>query len=320
MAPVARFFVLVPLILALVSFVLTSLTLFAGNKQGFMEDYAVVRLNTSMIGRNLLDKAKDGGKDAGKSGSAKDGLLGDIKNWWDDAKGGAKDQINGIKGAAADKLAGKLGVSQWYSLHIMDSCEGNWSPNATALEPSLNVTNCTASSPSHRLNLTEMLDHELKVGPLKLNLADLDWPDSIQDKLDVLNDALMALFVVYVLAVGFSGLSMFLNLGAFLLPGKAGLVPLNLVVGTLGGLACIIGTLIVAVAGPKGVREINDKGARVGISAERGIKFYIVSCIATGFMLGVAMFWLAQFLALRRKNKAEPSPGEKEEKEEKEAC
>lgn len=44
MQQVARFLLLAPLVLALVSFVLTSLTLFAGQKKGFMEDYAVVRV------------------------------------------------------------------------------------------------------------------------------------------------------------------------------------------------------------------------------------------------------------------------------------
>ena len=44
MAQVARFLLLAPLVLALVSFVLTSLILFAGQKEGFMEDYAVVRV------------------------------------------------------------------------------------------------------------------------------------------------------------------------------------------------------------------------------------------------------------------------------------
>lgn len=45
MALVVRYVVIVPLVLALVSFVLTSLTLFAGQKQGFMEDYAIVRVS-----------------------------------------------------------------------------------------------------------------------------------------------------------------------------------------------------------------------------------------------------------------------------------
>ncbi len=138
-----------------------------------------------------------------------------------------------------------------------------------------------------------MLDHGLSVGPLKLNLADINWPDSVQDKLDVLNDALLGLFVLYALAMGFSGLAMFTNAAAFLLPGRPPVVLANLVLGALGGLSCLIGSIVVSVAGSKGVREINDKGARIGLSAERGIKFYILTWISTGFMLGVAVFWVS---------------------------
>lgn len=156
-----------------------------------------------------------------------------------------------------------------------------------------------------------MLDHGLSVGPLKLNLADINWPDSVQDKLDVLNDALLGLFVLYALAMGFSGLAMFTNAAAFLLPGRPPVVLANLVLGALGGLSCLIGSIVVSVAGGKGVREINDKGARIGLSAERGIKFYILTWISTGFMLGVAVFWLAQFMALRRKKKADAMRSEK---------
>ncbi|PWI70434.1 SUR7 protein [Purpureocillium lilacinum] len=307
MQQVARFLVLAPLVLALVSFVLTSLTLFAGQKKGFMEDYAVVRLNTSMVGHNILsksDKPSDGGE-------SNDGILGGVKGWFDDKKDSAKDKINNITGNAADKLADKLGISEWYSLHIMDSCEGSYSPGPTAEDVSLTVTNCTSASPAHRLNLTGMLDHGLSVGPLKLNLADINWPDSVQDKLDVLNDALLGLFVLYALAMGFSGLAMFTNAAAFLLPGRPPVVLANLVLGALGGLSCLIGSIIVSVAGSKGVREINDKGARIGLSAERGIKFYILTWISTGFMLGVAVFWLAQFMALRRKKKADAMRSEK---------
>ena len=112
--------------------------------------------------------------------------------------------------------------------------------------------------------------------------------------------------------MGFSGLSMLLSLGAFMLPGKTGLLLLNFIVASLGALACIIGSIIVTVAGSKGVNQINDKGAKVGISAERGTKFYTLSWIATAFMLCVAIFWMAQFLTLRRKKKTELRHGVKE--------
>ncbi|KAJ6444423.1 SUR7 protein [Purpureocillium lavendulum] len=305
---VARFLLLAPLVLALVSFVLTSLILFAGQKEGFMEDYAVVRqkLNTSMVGHNVVNQS-----DKSNDGNNGDGTAGGVKGWIDDKKNDAKDKINDVTGNIADKLADKLGISEWYSLHIMDSCQGTYSPSPVAEDTSLKVTNCSSSTPGNRLNLTAMLDHELSVGSLKLNLADINWPDGVQDKLDILNDALLGLFVLYALGMGLSGLSMFASVAAFLLPGRPAIVQANLVFASLGGLSCLIGSIIISVAGSKGVREINDKGARVGLSAERGMKFYILTWITTGFMLGVSVFWLAQFMALRRKKKAEVAQSEK---------
>ena len=45
---------LIPIIFIAASFVLTFLCLFAGRHEGFMEDYAVLTLNTSRIGQNVL--------------------------------------------------------------------------------------------------------------------------------------------------------------------------------------------------------------------------------------------------------------------------
>lgn len=55
MAALKRFLVLIPLILSLVAFVLTNLALFAGHQQGFMEDYAVIRVSQVLVA-NYLDK------------------------------------------------------------------------------------------------------------------------------------------------------------------------------------------------------------------------------------------------------------------------
>lgn len=45
----SRIFVLFPLVLSLATFILTFLALFAGHKDGFMEDYAIARVTTSSI-------------------------------------------------------------------------------------------------------------------------------------------------------------------------------------------------------------------------------------------------------------------------------
>lgn len=154
--------------------------------------------------------------------------------------------------------------------------------------------------PTDRLNLTRILDHELGVGPVRVSLADIK-SESLQDTIDILNNALLALFIIYVLAVGFSGLSTLFCVGALLLPAKTVMVLVNLAVASMGGLACIIGSTIITVAGSKAVASINERGAKVGVSAERGFKFHVIGWIATGFMLAVTAFWLGHFLVLRLK-------------------
>jgi hypothetical protein len=51
--------------------------------------------------------------------------------------------LAGVEDDIADKLAAKLGIKQFYSLHVMDSCEGDFSPNATAKNAGYNVSSCT---------------------------------------------------------------------------------------------------------------------------------------------------------------------------------
>ncbi|KAK5998392.1 hypothetical protein PT974_00771 [Cladobotryum mycophilum] len=309
MPPLTKFIVIIPLVLAFVSFILTTLALFAGHQKGFMEDYAVVRLNTSMIGQNILKNDKP--KDTGKSDNNKS-FLDDVRDKWHDVKDDAKGKIGDIAGDVIGDVADKLGVSEWYSVHIMNSCEGNYGRDATADNFKLNVTNCTTSTPAYRFNLTEILDHEMSVGPFHINLAKIDWPDSIQDKLDNLNDSLLALFVFYVLGVGFSGLTMLACIPTIILPEKKYLILLNLSFSSLGAFFIALGSIVVTAAGSIGTNALNKAGEKVSVVAEQGTKFYIISWIAAGFMTMVTLFWAAQFFLLNRKIKKQMAEESKE--------
>jgi hypothetical protein len=55
--------------------------------------------------------------------------------------------LEGIENDITNELSAKLGISQWYSIHIMDACEGNFAPNATSPGAWFNTTNCTAQQP-----------------------------------------------------------------------------------------------------------------------------------------------------------------------------
>lgn len=52
--------------------------------------------------------------------------------------------VGDIENDIADKLAKTLGIKEWYSLHLMDMCEGTYTPNATTAHGvGFNVSSCS---------------------------------------------------------------------------------------------------------------------------------------------------------------------------------
>lgn len=226
-----------------------------------------------MIGRNLA-KGQGGINGAGLFGDIQNrpgDIRGGVRDRLNDRNGGGRDKLNDIAGAAVDSLTRQLDISQWYSLHIMDSCEGVFDPSPRTPNPGLRTLFCTNSSPSH-----------------------------VQDKIDLLNDALLGLFIVYALAVIFSGLSMLLASAVLVLSRRTSVVIANLVVAGLGVLVSFIGSVVI-VSGSKVTDQINERDPRIGISAERGYKFAALCWVTTGLMLALVAFWVGYLLTLRRK-------------------
>jgi hypothetical protein len=132
-----------PMSCAFVAFVLSMLCIFVGNKPGYMEDYHMYdslrissplltqlpQFNTSTLGQNLVSKTSS-------SSSASDTSLESLSR-------SISSDLNGVLGDVADELASELGIKQWYSWHLMDMCEGTFTPNATASGAQLNVSSCT---------------------------------------------------------------------------------------------------------------------------------------------------------------------------------
>jgi hypothetical protein len=149
----------------LVSFVLTILALLAGHQKGFMEDYHVITFNTSTLGQNYLANLAKGGSSSTTTSAAttttatptsttSKGLLGGIGGMFSSIEASATAVIGSIESEAAsilndvgndvaDKLASELGIEQFYSVHVLDLCQGNYAPNATAENARLNLTSCT---------------------------------------------------------------------------------------------------------------------------------------------------------------------------------
>ncbi|KAI8954051.1 actin cortical patch SUR7/pH-response regulator pali [Xylaria longipes] len=290
-----------PVLISFVAFVLALIVLLAGTgpQQESLEPYHIIAVNLSNFGHDLVPTpTKAEPKPSQTSGGSlfdqiEDGARGlgqDIS----DGINNITDGINNITDGLADKITKELGISQWYSLHIMTACEGMFSPNASSPGAWYNLTNCTAQQPGLRLNLSEVLDHEIQAGPLKLNLNQLPIPEKVQDAVDLVNDALVALLVFYALAGGLAGLSFLLSLTVLVLLRNRVTKPIvwaNIGIAGLGTFFLLVGSAVITYVNNKGVEEINKAGKDVGISGIKGTKLITLTWVTFGLMSFTALYW-----------------------------
>lgn len=244
------------------------------------------------------------------------GLLDDVTGWLKNKTDEAKDEIGDITGDVAENLLEKFHISQWYSVHLTSFCEGNFGSDQNMRGASFNVTKCTRSGPSrksrltsfepHQLtrrildlfNLTGVLDHNLQLGDIQLNFADLKWPTSVTNQLNKINDLVLCLFIAYLLHASFAAFSLIGSLGAFFWPNTP--VYFELIVASLSAISGIVGSCTVTYISGKAVGTLNDIGAKVDLSARAGRKFLQISWAATVLMINVTGYWAWLFYINRR--------------------
>ncbi|KAI1426855.1 actin cortical patch SUR7/pH-response regulator pali [Xylaria sp. FL1777] len=282
-----------PVLISFIAFVLVMIALLAGTgpQENSLEPYHIIAVNLSNFGQDLIASSttSDPKPSETKGGSLFDQIVDDAHGLGQDITDGINNVTNGV----ADQITAELGISEWYSLHILSICEGMFAPNASAPEASYNVTNCTTQHPL-RLNLSEILDHEIKAGPLNLNVNQIPIPDSIQNAIDTVNDALLALLVFYALASGLSGLQFLVSVAVLVLFRKKVhmlIVWANIAISGLGAFFLLIGSAIITYVNNKGIQEINDAGKDVGISGIRGSKLITLSWVSFGLMLFLSLYW-----------------------------
>ena len=179
-----RFTALFPFFCAVAAFVLSLLCIFAGSKKGFLENADILTLNTSMFGETLLNSSS--------SSSFLSTIAADIKG-----------DVNGV----INDVAKELNIHDFYSAHILDYCEGYYTPTAVANKtehPAKNVTKCSNHTALFHFDPTAILQSELRTG---VNLSELHWPSEIKDAVTAIEVASKAMFVCYCIGAAFAGLA-----------------------------------------------------------------------------------------------------------------
>ena len=202
----------------------------------------------------------------------------------------------------ADKLAAELGIHQWYSLHLMDLCEGSYSPNATEKGAKKNVTKCSNQTAMYHFDITGELNSELEAGKLHINLSTISWPSEIQDGINALNAAMDATFILYAIGIAAAGLAILTTVVAFFLSGSRAVSFGNWGLASLSFLALLIASIIITILQQKFTNIINKNGNEIGVYAYKGVKYLILTWVAAAVMFVAAAAWVVEF-CIGRKNK-----------------
>lgn len=284
---------LIPALCCTAALILSFLCLFAGHKAGFMEDYHLVTLNTSMIGENLVNETR-----STDTSNPLTNLLNGVRNYGSSA-------INDAIG----EVTQKLGIEDFYSAHMLNYCEGQYTPaeapNATVSESEIhkNVTECSKNRAMYKFDPTAILEEALnKTTGLDVTLDDLHWPSDIETGIKTLNALMGAMFVLYCVAIALIFVALLAAVVAVLLSGRLSAC-VNFLISVLAFLAIGLASALVTAVMVKATNIINDKGSEIGLEANRGGKFLALTWAATGLMLVVVVSWVVEFCIGRRHTK-----------------
>ena len=287
-----RLSALVPTLCCAAALILSFLCLFAGHKAGFMEDYHLVTLNTSMIGENIINETR-----STDTGSSITDLINGIRNYGSSA-------INDAIG----EVTQKIGIEDFYSAHMLNYCEGQYTPaeaaNASIKESDIskNVTECSKNRAMYKFDPTAIIQEALNKTGVDVTLADLNWPEDIERGIKTLNALMGAMFVLYCIAIALIFVAFLAAAAAILLSGRLSAC-VNFLVSILAFLAIGLASALVTAVMVKATNIINDKGSEIGLEANRGNKFLALTWAATGLMFVVVLSWVAEFCIGRRHNK-----------------
>lgn len=174
-------------------------------------------------------------------------------------------------------------------------------PNATLKPSSIhkNVTSCSNRTALYHFDPKATIAEQIKnATDGEIDLTNLHWPSDITRGLNALRDAQKAVFVLYCLAIAFIALSLLLAVFAVFSTGRLTAL-LSVVVEGLAFLCSVLASAIVTVIAVKATDLINKYGKDVGVSANRGNKFLVLTWVATGLVFISQIYWIYEFFAGR---------------------
>lgn len=146
----------------------------------------------------------------------------------------------------------------------------------------------------------EVLRKELNKSGVDVNLDELNWPEDINDGLQALEAASNATFVLYCIAIALIAIAFLTALVAVFLEGRLWSF-VNIMMDWLAFLVIGIASAIATAFAVKASEVINKYGNDIGVSANKGSKFLVLTWVATGVMLVASVVWCFDCIQGRRR-------------------
>lgn len=293
-----RLIAILPIVFTIITLVLSFLCLFAGTNNDLLGDYDMLTLNTSRIAVDVFNTTTldDGG------GGFLDHLIqtlgGDLANITNTVESNIETALN----SALDSFAKTIGLFDFYSIHVLNYCQGYYDPSGSDHRK---VVNCTAADGFAHFVPSATIQSQLDLGPVHLLLPDLNFPDQIDTALSAVRTSFNAIFVLYCLAIAATFVAFFGAL-AGLFKQDSLTIGLNIAITQIAFLSLLIASAILTAGTTQAVDMINDYGAQVSINAKRGNKLIGISWAAAVMALLAALPWIVDCVLGRRKRKITP--------------
>lgn len=194
----------------------------------------------------------------------------------------------------SNSSATSLGIHQWYSMHILNYCEGYWAPSAASPNSYKDIVYCAARTSMYDFNLTAILAQELAKGGSGVTLSELNWPTSIQSGIDELGSEMDAAFVLYCIGIALSILVMFGGIVGILAWGDLRVVHPNMWLSFFAFLSLDLASGLATNFASRVTNLINVDGSSIGVTAALGSKFLAMTWSATVIMLLCCFAWVAE--------------------------
>lgn len=292
---------LFPLACTSIALLLSYLAIFAGTHNDMMENYDLVTFNVSRIGVDYFKEKQAQQNSSQSSSGGHDGLLSglvqtvgsEIHNVTDKLESELESALSNV----TQSIAREIGLHDFYSIHVLNHCEGYWKKDGKGNETSQrNVTYCSGQSNGiSRFNLSTTLERGLNSSHVNVTLSKLHWPQAIDDAEHKVNQAFSASFAFLCLGIIFESIAWFACMLGLFADGRWSAIA-NVASSWVAVFALIISNSVLTWGATMLTDVVNKVGKDINVNASRGNWFLSLTWTPMGLMVLAGCVWLYEFI------------------------